>query len=242
VSTQISVAAAFAAGIVSFLSPCVLPLIPAYISFMTGMSLAELTSPDRRSARLLGPVLMFVAGFTVVFVALGAGASVLGALLNANRLLLSRIAGGVMMLLGVVLLDVIPLPFLRGGAGVDASAFRRFGGWASLALGLAFPFALGPCAGPVYGAILTLAADSRSVGTGSLLLLVYSLGLALPFIASALLLDRFGGALKWLTRHTRTVTRIAGGVLVLLGLAMMTGLIDRVGVWLRALPIIGSIG
>ena len=103
-----------------------------------------------------------------------------------------------MFLLGVVLLDIIPLPFLKGGGGIDATVFRKFGGWVALVLGLAFPFALGPCAGPVYGAILTLAVDSRSVGTGSLLLLVYSLGLALPFVATSLLLDRLAAA-----AHTR---------------------------------------
>jgi cytochrome c-type biogenesis protein len=235
VSPQISLVAAFAAGLVSFLSPCVLPLIPAYISFMTGMSLAELTSPQRRTARLIGPVLLFVTGFTVVFVALGAGASVLGSLLNANRVLLTRAAGVVVFLLGVVLLDMVPLPFLRGGSGIDASTFRRFGGWASLALGLAFPFALGPCAGPVYGAILTL-------GAGSLLLLAYSIGLAVPFILTAVLLDRATVALTWLARRAKVINRIAGVVLVVLGLAMMTGLIDKAGVWLRAIPFIGSIG
>ncbi|MDO8915607.1 MAG: cytochrome c biogenesis protein CcdA [Coriobacteriia bacterium] len=241
-SASITLAAAFAAGLVSFLSPCVLPLIPAYVSFMTGMSLAELTSPDRRATKLLGPVLLFVAGFTVVFVALGAGASVLGSLLNANRVLLTRFAGIVLLLLGVILLDVVPVPLLRGGAGVNAATFRRFGGWASLVLGLAFPFALGPCAGPVYGAILTLAVDSRSVGVGSLLLLVYSIGLAVPFIATALLLDRAAVALKWLSRHAKLINRIAGAVLVAMGLAMITGFIDSVGIWLRAIPVIGSIG
>jgi cytochrome c-type biogenesis protein len=242
VSAQITLAAAFAAGLVSFLSPCVLPLIPAYISFMTGMSLAELTSPDRRAMKLLGPILLFVAGFTVVFVALGAGASVLGSLLNANRVLLTRVAGTIVLLLGVVLLDIVPVPFPRGGTGVNATTFRRFGGWASLVLGLAFPFALGPCAGPVYGAILTLAVDGRSVGAGSLLLLVYSIGLALPFIATALLLDRATVALKWLSHHSKLINRIAGAVLVAMGLAMITGLIDQAGVWLRAIPVIGSIG
>jgi cytochrome c-type biogenesis protein len=242
VSTQISLAAAFGAGILSFLSPCVLPLIPAYVTFVTGMSLAELTSPDRRAMRLLGPLLLFVAGFTVVFVALGAGASVLGALLDANRTVLTRGAGVVVILLGVILLDVVPLPFLHAGAGVDAAAFRRFGGWAALALGVAFPFALGPCAGPVYGAILTLAVDSRSVGTGALFLFVYSIGLALPFVATALLLGRAAVALKWLSSRARIIQRVAGAVLVVMGIAMATGLMDRLGVWLRAVPIIGSIG
>jgi cytochrome c-type biogenesis protein len=241
-STQVSLVAAFAAGIVSFLSPCVLPLIPAYVSFMTGMSLADLTAPDRRTGRLLMPVLLFVTGFTVVFVALGAGASVLGAVLNANRLLLTRVAGVIVFLLGVVLLDIVPLPFLRGGAGIDAAVFRRFGGWASLALGIAFPFAMGPCAGPVYGAILTLAISSGSVGTGSLLLLVYSLGLALPFVLTSLLLGRLTGALRWLNRHAKIINRIAGAVMVLMGAAMVTGLIEKLGVWLRVIPFIGSIG
>lgn len=238
----ISLIAAFWAGVISFLSPCVLPLIPAYVSFMTGMSLGELTAGDRRTSRMLVPVLLFVAGFTVVFVALGAGASVLGSVLNANRTALTRAAGIVVFLLGIVLLDIVPLPFLKGGGGIDATVFRRFGGWAALVLGLAFPFALGPCAGPVYGAILTLAVDSRSVAEGSRLLLVYSLGLALPFVVTSLLLDRLAGTLRWFVRHSKTINRVAGAVLVAMGLAMVTGLIDRVAVLLRAVPFIGSIG
>ncbi len=235
-------AAAFGAGLISFLSPCVLPLIPAYVSFMTGMSLAELTDGDRRSWRILGPVLLFVAGFSVMFVALGAGASVLGALLNANRILLTRVAGVVMMLLGVILLDVVRIPWLGGGRGVDAASFRKFGPMASFAFGLAFPFAVGPCAGPVYGAILTLAVDSRSVGTGALLLFIYSVGLALPFIAVSLLLDRLTGTMRWLSRHSVLIRRFAGAVLIVMGLAMVTGVIDQVSRLLQSLPVIGTIG
>jgi len=237
----VSFLAAFLAGVVSFLSPCVLPLIPAYVSFMTGMSLGELTDRDRSRTRTLIPVLLFVAGFTVVFVALGAGASVLGAILNANRLLLTRVAGLVVFLLGMVLVGIVPMPVFKGG-GVDAASFRRFGGLAALALGMAFPFALGPCAGPVYGAILTLAVDTRSVGAGALLLLAYSIGLAVPFVATSLLLDRLTGTLRWLAARAKLINRVAGAVLVVLGLAMMTGLIDTVGVWLRAIPFLGSIG
>jgi cytochrome c-type biogenesis protein len=238
----IGIAAAFAAGLVSFVSPCVLPLIPAYVSFMTGMSLAELTGGERRTSRILGPVLLFVLGFTVVFVAMGAGASALGSVLVANKLLLTRLAGGMLVLLGIVLLDVVPLPFLHGGAGIDAASIRRFGPWASLVLGLAFPLVLGPCAGPVYGAILTLAADSRSVGTGATLLLVYSVGLAVPFVAVSLLLGRLAGAAGWFARHGKLIQRIAGGVLVLLGLAMLTGLIERAAPLLRAIPLLGGLG
>jgi cytochrome c-type biogenesis protein len=240
--SQVSIFAAFGAGVISFLSPCVLPLVPAYISFMTGLSLAELTGADRRVSRVLGPVLLFVAGFTVVFVALGAGASVLGSLLVANKLLLTRAAGVVLVLLGIVLLDVVPLPFLHGGGGIDAAAFRRFGPAAAVALGMAFPFALGPCAGPIYGAILTLAVDSRSVGAGALLLLVYSIGLAVPFIVVSLLLARLAKTLRWIAAHSKAVQRIAGGVLVLMGLAMLTGLIEKAAPLLRAIPFLGGIG
>ena len=240
-STQVSIIAALGAGVVSFLSPCVLPLLPAYISFVTGMSLGELTGEDRRAARILGPVLLFVLGFTLVFVALGASASVLGAMLNANRELLSRAAGVVIAIFGVVLLDVVPLPWLHGG-GLNASGFRRFGPWASFALGLAFPFALGPCAGPVYGAILTLAIDTRSVSSGALLLLAYSAGLAIPFIAVSLLLGRLAPTLKWFSRHSRAINRVAGALLVVTGVAMATGLFGYVARFLQTLPLLDRIG
>lgn len=239
--SQVGIAAAFGAGLVSFLSPCVLPLLPAYVSFMTGLSVAELRGEERSVARVLGPVLLFVAGFTIVFVALGAGASVLGALLNAYKETLTRVAGVVVALFGVVLLDIVPLPFLHGG-GIDGARVRAFGPWAALGLGLLFPFALGPCAGPVYGAILTLAVDSRSLGTGALLLLVYSAGLAVPFVAVSLLLGRLAGALAWFSQRSRTLQRVAGAVLVLMGVAMATGLIERAAPLLRAIPGLGSIG
>jgi len=230
---QVGILAAFGAGLLSFLSPCVLPLIPAYVSFMTGMSLSDLRSEDRSPWRILGPVMLFVLGFTVVFVALGATASVLGSLLNANRTLLNRIAGVIIVLLGLVLLDIIPTAWL--GGGIDASSFRKFGPWAALALGLAFPFICGPCAGPVYGAILTMAANGRSVGAGSLLLLVYSAGIAVPFVAVSLLLGQLAGTLKFLNRHTRLIRRIAGGILVVMGLAVVFGVFDQFTVLLQKL-------
>lgn len=226
--SQVNVLAALGAGVVSFLSPCVLPLIPGYVSFMTGMSLGELTGEDKRFTRILGPVLLFVLGFSVVFVALGASASALGSLLNANRVLLTRIAGVVVIFFGIVLLDILPIPWFKG-ASVDARALRRFGPGAALALGIVFPFALGPCAGPVYGAILTLAANTGSIGAGSALLFVYSLGLALPFIAVSLLLGQMAGTLRWFSRYAKVINRISGAVLVLMGIAMVTGLIEQAG-------------
>jgi cytochrome c-type biogenesis protein len=237
-TSTVGIAAAFWAGTVSFLSPCVLPLVPAYISFMTGMSLTELS--DQRPGRpgYLAPIALFVLGFTAVFVALGAGASAVGSLLSANRQLLTWVGGIVLVALGVVLLDVVPLPAMRGLI-IDPARLRRFGRLTAFALGLAFPLALGPCAGPVYGAILTLAADSRSVAAGSVLLLAYSAGLAVPFVLVALTLHRAAGALKWLAARARIIRVVTGALVVALGLAMVTGVLDRVTAWMHALPFFG---
>lgn len=234
-SQQVGIVAAFAAGLLSFLSPCVLPLVPAYISFMTGMSLAELSDNERSATRVMVPVLMFVAGFTITFVAMGASASALGGFVVSNKAVLTKVAGAVIILFGIVLLDVVPLPWLHRG-GFDASGVRKYGRWAALAFGLAFPFAIGACAGPVYGAILTLALDSRSIAAGSLLLLVYSLGLALPFVLVSLLLGRMVGTLKWLAAHSRTVNRVAGAILIVMGVLMVSGLIYRLSGALQSLP------
>ena len=229
---SVGIIAAFAAGIVSFLSPCVLPLFPVYISFMTGMTLGELTAEDRTIGRILVPVLLFVAGFPIVFVAMGAGASVLGTFLREYRDVLDRIVGLVLLVFGIVLLDVIPLSFLHGG-GLDAARFRKFGPAAAFVFGLAFPFAMGPCAGPVYGAILTLAISRDTVGQAAGLLFVYSLGLAVPFVAASLLLGRMGGALKWLSRHAKSVNRLAGALLVLIGVILLSGQMQRVSAFLN---------
>jgi cytochrome c-type biogenesis protein len=237
-TSTVGIAAAFWAGTVSFLSPCVLPLVPTYVSFMTGMSLTELTEQRSRRPGDLVPIALFVVGFTTVFVALGAGASVVGGLLSANRQLLTRIGGIVLVALGAVLLDVVPLPAMRG-INIDPARLRRFGRLTAFALGLVFPLALGPCAGPVYGAILTLAADSRSVAAGSVLLLAYSAGLAVPFVLVALTLHRAAGTLKWLAARARAVRVVTGVLVIALGSAMATGVLDRVTAWMHALPIFG---
>jgi len=229
----IGLAAAFAAGIVSFLTPCVLPLIPVYVSFMTGMTLNELGDEDRDVRRVLVPMLFFVAGFSVVFVALGASASLLGNLLGRNRDALGRVAGIVVIAMGLVLLGVLPAPWLRRAGGVDASRLRRFGGWAAFALGVAFPLAMGPCSGPIYGAILTMAANTASVSRGAMLLGTYSLGLALPFLLTGLLFSRLVGLLRRAQRLARVLNAIAGAVLVALGALMVAGLATGLSVWIE---------
>jgi cytochrome c-type biogenesis protein len=233
----VSYAAAFVAGLVTFLSPCLLPLLPVYLSFITGMSAAELRESGRRSTDVLVPILLFVLGFTIVFVALGASASALGAVLIKWKPVIERLAGVVAVVLGVVLLDVIPLPFLHGGPVIDPAVARRFGGAAAFVLGLVFPFAIGPCAGPVYGAIVLMAADARSLPGGAGLLAVYSAGLAVPFIVFGLLFGTLIGKLSFLTRHARTVNRIAGVILIVFGLLVATDLLHYVEAWVgQALP------
>ena len=233
----VSYAAAFLAGLVTFVSPCLLPLLPVYLSFMTGLSAAELQDPDRRVVDVLGPILLFVAGFTVVFVALGARASALGTVLREWKPVIERVAGIVAVGLGILLLDVIPLPFLHGGPVVDPSVARRFGGGAAFVLGLVFPFAIGPCSGPVYGAIVLMAADSRSLLGGAGLLAVYSAGLATAFIAAGLLFSLLARRLAALNRHARTVNRVAGAILIVFGLLVATGTLGYLELWIgKALP------
>jgi cytochrome c-type biogenesis protein len=218
----VSYAAAFVAGLVTFLSPCMLPLLPVYLSFITGMSAAELRDSSRKTSEVLVPILLFVLGFTVVFVALGASASALGTILIAWKPIIERVAGVVAIVLGVLLLDLIPLPFLHGAPLVDPAIVRRFGGAAAFVLGLVFPFAIGPCSGPVYGAIVLMAADARSLAGGAGLLLVYSAGLAVPFVVFGLLFGTLAGRLAFLNRHARTVNRVAGVILILFGLLVAT--------------------
>ena len=221
-----SVVAAFGAGVLSFLSPCVLPLIPAYISFLGGTIATNGDQP--RVLRTLWPAVLFIAGFSIVFISLGASASVLGALLRDYRDLLARASGVLIVIFGVLLLGVLPFPWLQREARFDLARSRSFGRWAALVMGMAFAFGWTPCVGPILGSILLLAGSTQRVGEGVGLLAAYSAGLALPFLGVALLLDRLTGPLKWLERHALVMERIGGVVLIAFGLAVATGTLGRV--------------
>ncbi len=223
--------AAVLAGVFSFLSPCVLPLIPAYISFITGLSLTELGSGNR-VRETAGPVLLFVSGFTAVFVASGATASVLGAMLLRFDRPLTLVTGVVLAAFGVVMLGIVRVPLL---ASVDISRAKVFGRGTAFVLGMLFPFALGACAGPVYGAILVLASRADTVGQGALLLALYAAGLAVPFIAVGLLFGSLTAPLRALQRHAKLVNRVAGALLLATGLLMLAGRLDDVGFFLDSL-------
>lgn len=233
---SIGFAAAFAAGVVSFLSPCVLPLIPGYLSFMTGMAVGDLAS-ERPTKAVLIPALLFVAGFSVVFTALGASASVLGSFMVEYREALEIVAGILVISFGVLLLGIIKVPWLYGEARVDLGKARSFGRGAAFVMGAAFAFGWTPCVGPVLGAILALAGTTGSVGQGAALLLVYSIGLGLPFILTALLFGTMGPLLSRLNKHALVINRVAGILLIAVGVLILTGQLSRLtGALARVLP------
>lgn len=229
---NIGIMAAFAAGIVSFLSPCVLPLIPGYLSFITGYTPRELTDPASSRRAILVPALLFVAGFTLVFVALGASASMLGAALLAYRVTLVKLSGAFIFLLGFFMLGLIRVPWLYGEARFDMGKARGFGRAAALVTGMAFAFGWTPCVGPILGSILAMASTSGSVGSGVLLLLSYSLGLGVPFVLTGVFLGRLTGVLGWLNRHALVVNRVAGVLLMAVGVLIVTGELTRLAGWL----------
>ena len=211
-----------------------LPLIPGYLSFMTGMTTSELSDGARPTARVLVPASLFVLGFSLVFVAMGASASILGEFLTSYQSVVEKVAGVVVVLFGLLMLGVVRVPWLYGEARADMSRSRSFGRGASLVMGMAFAAGWTPCVGPILGAILALAAASGSVAQGAALLLAYSLGLGLPFLAVALLFGRVKPLLIWLNRHALTVNRVAGAMLIGVGVLIFTGQLGALSVWLTS--------
>jgi cytochrome c-type biogenesis protein len=222
----IGLAVAFAAGLLSFLSPCVLPLIPSYVTFITGMSLDELTGADQERERARRAILvhgsLFVLGFTTVFVILGASATFLGSLFFYASGWLERIGGVLLILFGLYLVGALRLPGASREWRVHL-ANKPLGYLGTVMVGITFGAGWTPCIGPVLGGILTLAATSGSVTGGMALLLVYSAGLAVPFLLAALLMERFLGNMKRVGPWLPWVSRVSGGLLLVLGILMVTG-------------------
>jgi cytochrome c-type biogenesis protein len=210
---------ALAAGVLSFSSPCILPLIPGYLGYMSGVASTR--------GRTFGAAILFVLGFTLVFTALGAAASSIGSVLNLHRILLEQIAGALFIVLGLFLIGIIRLPLLLR-EGRPLLGWAKPGPGGALLLGIGFAFGWTPCIGPVLGAILLLASGQTTVASGTFLLLLYAVGLGVPFIVAALLLDRFQQFRRWLTRHGRVID-VAGGVLLIaMGVLMFTDRLDQV--------------
>jgi cytochrome c-type biogenesis protein len=217
---------AFAAGLLSFVSPCVLPLLPVYLSFISGVGVEDL---GRQHRRLFGTSLLFVAGFTVVFMLMGAGAGGVGRLLIEYRDELMIAAGAFIAFSGLVVAGVIKLP-----EPVLKIAPKRAGAGGAFLTGAALAIGWTPCVGYVLGAILSMAATSQSAVSGSLLLLVYSIGLGVPFVLAALAFDWVSARLGWVKRHYHAIQVTAGVLLVVFGVLMMFGLLQQLSRWMPA--------
>lgn len=227
-SQSLGLFVAFSAGLLSFLSPCVLPLVPSYATFITGMSLDELQQTEERRARRAVMVhgLLFVAGFTAVFMLLGASATFLGGLMHYASRWVERVGGVLLILFGLYLLGALRLP----GAGREWRmhlAQKPVGYLGTVLVGVTFGAGWTPCIGPVLGGILTLAAARGTMGEGMGLLAMYSAGLAIPFLLSTLLIGRFMNAFGRMRRWLPWINRISGLMLVILGLLMLTGEFSR---------------
>jgi cytochrome c-type biogenesis protein len=228
---SVGLAVAFLAGVLSFLSPCVLPLVPSYVSFITGLSLDEV---GERRWTALTHALLFILGFTVIFVALGATATGLGRLLNYNQVWLERVGGILIILFGVYLLGGFRWMFLERERRVHIQD-KPLGYLGSVLVGLAFGAGWTPCIGPILGSILLYTSTQASLREGMVLLLVYSLGLAVPFLLAAVAVERF---IEWFRRYRRFIpltTRLSGALLVAVGLLVATGYFSLLAGWLQAL-------
>jgi len=210
---EAKIALAFAAGLLSFATPCVLPLVPGYLAAVSG------AAPGAAGRRVVAASLPFVAGFTAVFVALGAVAAATGGLAGDNRRLLMQVAGILVVCLGFAFMGLLPLPWLDRLAAPELVEGARRSGSSAL-LGAAFAVCAAPCVGPVLATILALASEEGTVAQGSLLLLVYSLGLALPFVLVGVGFARAMGAFRWLRDHYAVVRIVSGAILVAVGLLL----------------------
>ncbi len=230
---------ALLAGLLSFLSPCVLPIVPPYLAYMSGMTMSEL-KVGRAGA--LVPALFFVLGLSTVFMLLGFTASVFGAFFLQNQDIFGKIAGAVVILFGLHFLGVLRIPLLNREARLDVGD-RGGSAFGAYVLGLAFAFGWTPCIGPQLGTILSLAATEASVLRGTVLLGVYAAGLGIPFLLAALFIHRSIGLMGRLKRHMLWIERAMGLLLLAVGLAMLTGAFSSLSYWLlETFPTLGSLG
>lgn len=220
---------AFGAGLLSFLSPCVLPLVPSYVSFITGMNLEDLQRSRRTT---LIHAALFVLGFSLIFLALGAGATMFGQLMIRYRDVISRVGGVLIIIFGLYLLGVFNLAFLMKDTRLHL-ANKPLGYFGTVVVGIAFGAGWSPCIGPILGAILTMAANEADLGRGLTLLAAYSMGLAVPFMAAALMVDRFLATFAKLRQYMVWVNRTAGALLILVGVLMVTNRFTVLANWLQ---------
>jgi cytochrome c-type biogenesis protein len=241
---DVSIPAALIAGLICFISPCVLPLVPPYLVYLSGLSLERLADkepePAVRRETVFGAAL-FVLGFSTVFVALGASASVIGGVLRFYSDVLARIAGVAIIIMGLHVLGVFRLGFLLQERRVTVP--KPVGLWGAYVMGLAFAFGWTPCIGPILAAILAVAASEATVAKGAGLLAVYSLGLGIPFLLAAFAVEPFAAFLVRFRAHLDKVEKVMGALLILTGIGFLTGFITQASFWLlETFPALGTIG
>ncbi len=226
---QLNVATAFLAGLVSFISPCVLPLVPSYLSFLTGTSLEDLKaeSSSAAKARVLLHALAFIAGFTVVFVAIGLSASAIGGVFQNNKRLVEIAGGTIIVVLGLNMMGVLKIPALMMDKRVHLQG-RKPSYWVSFLVGLGFAAGWSPCIGPILSGIILLAASQRTLAEATFLLFVYSMGLAIPFLITAAAITQSLGALNRIKRYLPVIEATSGVILVATGLVVATDTFTRV--------------
>jgi len=241
---DVTLLAALFAGLVSFLSPCVLPLVPPYLVYLAGASLERLTDDDPKTGSMRDMLLaafLFVCGFSTVFVALGASASVFGSLIRVYSAELGIVAGVAIIVMGLHFLGITPIALLHRQKRLEL--VKPVGLWGAYAMGLAFAFGWTPCIGPILATILAVAASEQTVARGASLLAVYSLGLGIPFMLAAFAVEPFAAFLVRFRRHLVHVERAMGGLLVLTGIAFLTGFVSQASYWiLETFPALGKIG
>ncbi|MDX8398377.1 MAG: cytochrome c biogenesis protein CcdA [Mariprofundaceae bacterium] len=233
---EVTLIGAFAAGLLSFLSPCVLPLVPAYLSYISGVSVDALRQQgtENTSIRRIAIIqsLWFIAGFSLIFIGLGASATWLGQWLLSHMSILGKGAGAIIFIFGLHYTGLIRIPFLMMEARVDTNSVNAKSGIGALVLGSAFAFGWTPCIGPILGAILAVAGAQQEIGNGILLLSAYSAGLAVPFLLAALATDAFLSWSKRFKRHLHFIEIISGVLLMLVGALIFLGSFSILAAWL----------
>ncbi len=241
---NVTIVAALAAGMLSFLSPCVLPLVPPYLVYLTGTSLERLADAEaepRVRRETIAAAFLFVLGFSTVFVALGASASAIGALIRAYSAVLAVLAGIAIIAMGLHFLGLTPIAWLKREKRLDVA--KPVGLWGPYVMGLAFALGWTPCIGPILAAILAVAASEATVAKGAGMLAVYSLGLGVPFIIAAFAVEPFAAFLVRFRAYLGLVEKAMGGLLVLTGIAFLTGTLSQASYWLLdTFPMLGKIG
>jgi len=231
-SVDISVGVAFIAGLASFLAPCVLPLVPAYLGYLSGYAVTK--SGNRTLSErffVVAHAVAFVLGFSIVFILLGTAAGSIGRLLRGEWF---RYLGGlVIIFFGLALMEILHVPFLQQEAKLQWQGKREWGFLSSLLVGMVFAAGWTPCVGPALSAILILSADQNTVGQGTLLLVAYSIGVGLPFILAGFLIDQIGSILQRMARYLPVIQKISGAILILVGIILITDSFSTIGLWLE---------